>query len=91
MFPYVVAFFGVLLLFYDPLTRYLTADLEPRRLPRTPRPPINESLVATDDADGLLNCAPDAYSIHIVSKAPLVVYIENFLSLEEREHLLEIR
>lgn len=27
---------------------------------------------------------------HIVSTSPLVIYIENFLTAEEREHFLEI-
>ncbi|KAI1812696.1 hypothetical protein GGS20DRAFT_556818 [Poronia punctata] len=92
MFSYVVALLGVLLFLYDPLNRYLTTGQEPRRLPRTPRPRMNESLLAIDKGNetASLSCAPDAYSVHILSKAPLVVYIENFLTLEERAHLLEI-
>ncbi|KAI1155973.1 hypothetical protein F4825DRAFT_361937 [Nemania diffusa] len=91
MFSYIIAGLA-LLLFYNPVTEYLTAGREPRPLPRTARPRINESLLAidTDDETAHLNCAPDAYSVHILSKAPLVVYIENFLSLDERKHLLEI-
>jgi prolyl 4-hydroxylase len=93
MFSYVVAGLAFLLFLYDPLTKYLTAGQEPHRLPRTSRPRINESLLAIDTGNETvaLSCAPDAYSVHILSKAPLVVYIENFLSLEEREHLLDIR
>ncbi|KAI3336476.1 hypothetical protein HD806DRAFT_7263 [Xylariaceae sp. AK1471] len=92
MFSYVVAGLAFLLFFYDPLTKYLTAGQEPRRLPHTPRPRINESLLAIDTGNetALLSCAPDAYSVHILSKAPLVVYIENFLSLDESKHLLDI-
>lgn len=91
MFSYIVGLLAILLL-YDPLTRYLTAGQEPRPLPRTPRPRINESLLALETSDETaLKCAPDAYSVHILSKAPLVVYIENFLAPDEREHLLEIR
>lgn len=91
MFSYIVAGFALLLL-YGPLTKYLTAGQEPRPLPRTSRPRINESLLAIDTGNETtpLNCAPDAYSVHILSKAPLVVYIENFLSTEERDHLLDI-
>ncbi|KAJ2987561.1 hypothetical protein NUW58_g4440 [Xylaria curta] len=91
MLSYVIACFAFLLL-YNPLTQYLTASKEPRPLPRTPRPRINESLLAIDTSNETapLNCAPDAYSVHILSKAPLAVYIENFLSLDERQHLLEI-
>ncbi|KAI1302584.1 hypothetical protein F5Y03DRAFT_206466 [Xylaria venustula] len=92
MFSYAVAGLAILLFLYDPFTKYLTAGLEPQRLPRTPRPQINESLLAIDghNETALLDCAPDAYSVHILSKAPLVVYIEDFLSVEERGHLLEI-
>ncbi|KAI1330509.1 2OG-Fe(II) oxygenase family oxidoreductase [Xylariaceae sp. FL0255] len=89
-----VALAVILAVFYGPVTQYLTsAGCEPRRILRTPRPPINESLLAIDTSDKAvtpLSCAPDAYSVHILSKAPLVVYIENFLSADERAHLLEI-
>ncbi|GAP89685.1 putative prolyl 4-hydroxylase subunit alpha-1 [Rosellinia necatrix] len=92
MFSYIVAGFAFLSLFYGPVTRYLTTGQEPRPLPRIPRPRINESLLAidTDDQTAPLNCATDAYSVHILSKAPLVVYIENFLSLDEQNYLLEL-
>ncbi|KAI0417282.1 2OG-Fe(II) oxygenase family oxidoreductase [Xylaria grammica] len=92
MFSYLLASLAFVFLFYDPVTKYLTAGQEPQRLPRTPRPQINESLLAieTGNETALLNCSPDAYSVHILSKAPLVVYIENFLSLDERKHLLQI-
>ncbi|KAI8634575.1 hypothetical protein F5Y19DRAFT_117209 [Xylariaceae sp. FL1651] len=91
MLSYVVAGLAILL-FYNPIYQYLTTGHEPRRLPRTPRPPINESLLAIDTSNKTAppSCIPDAYSVHIFSKAPLVVYIENFLSLDERRHLLEI-
>ncbi|KAI2642902.1 hypothetical protein GGS21DRAFT_500137 [Xylaria nigripes] len=92
MFSYIVAGLAFFLFFYDPLVNYLVTDRELRPLPRSPRPQINESLLAieTGNETARLNCAPDAYSVHIVSKAPLVVYIENFLSLSERTHLLDI-
>ncbi|KAI0405723.1 hypothetical protein F4802DRAFT_169118 [Xylaria palmicola] len=91
MLSYIAAGLAFLAL-YDPLTKYLTAGQEPRPLPRTPRPRINESLLAVDthNETALLNCAPDSHSVHILSKAPLVVYIENFLSPDERKHLLDI-
>ncbi|KAI1433099.1 hypothetical protein GGR50DRAFT_537603 [Xylaria sp. CBS 124048] len=92
MLSYIVAGLAFLIFFYDPLTKSLVSDREPRPLPRRPRPQINESLLAIDTANETahLDCSPDAYSVHIVSKAPLVVYIENFLSLNERQHLLDI-
>ncbi|KAI1333791.1 hypothetical protein F5Y15DRAFT_430378 [Xylariaceae sp. FL0016] len=89
MFSYVVAFFAFLLLFYNPISQYVSPG--PSRLPRSPRPRINESLLALGAANETApNCSPDAYSIHILSKAPLVIYIENFISENEQAHLLEI-
>ncbi len=35
-------------------------------------------------------CTHPPYDIHLFSKAPLVIYISNFLTLAEREHLKEI-
>ncbi|PVH85205.1 2OG-Fe(II) oxygenase superfamily protein [Cadophora sp. DSE1049] len=35
-------------------------------------------------------CTHPAYKVHIFSKNPLVIYIPNFLTVEEREHLQEI-
>lgn len=53
----------------------------------------------TDDSfispeDGVpLNCAsePDGYRVHLLSRAPLILYIENFLGAEEADHLVDIR
>lgn len=91
MFAYVVAFLAFLVL-YNPIVQMLSPEQVPR-IHRTPLPRVNESLLALeDDADGTaLQCPEDSYSVHIVSKEPLVVYIENFLSVDERSHLLEIR
>ena len=36
------------------------------------------------------NCKHPPYTIHIFSKSPLVIYISNFLTPEERLHLQEI-
>jgi prolyl 4-hydroxylase len=35
-------------------------------------------------------CNHPPYTIHLFSKAPLVIYIEDFLTPEERSHLQEI-
>ena len=32
-------------------------------------------------------CTHPPYKIHIFSKSPLVIYIENFITAEERSHL----
>lgn len=76
--------------FYNPIHDFLTA---PPQLHRTPLPQINTELLALEAnrSGEASKCGPDSYSIHVFSREPLVVYIENFLSLEERKHLLEIR
>ena len=90
MFPVVVAGVAILFLFSGPITEWFSSG--PRRIPRTPRPRIDESLLAIDSVnDTISSCRPDAYSIHVISKAPLVIYIENFLFPEEAQHLLNAR
>jgi hypothetical protein len=36
------------------------------------------------------NCHHPAYRSHILSKSPLVIYLTDFLTAEERQHLTEI-
>jgi prolyl 4-hydroxylase len=43
------------------------------------------------DGSDELNCADDAYRVHLFSRSPLVIYVENFLSRPETDHLLSIR
>lgn len=89
MFQYVVAVLAFVLL-YNPVTQLFSPA--PPQIRRTPRPQVNEALLALEDlSNQTLRCPADSYSAHILSKAPLVVYIENFLSPEERSHLLDIR
>ena len=35
-------------------------------------------------------CEHPQYHTHIVSTSPLVIYLENFITAEERRHLLDI-
>ncbi|OTB06857.1 hypothetical protein M426DRAFT_318569 [Hypoxylon sp. CI-4A] len=89
MFSYVVAGIAIFLFAYNPIIQSISP--QPSHLPRTPRPRINESLLAIDATNqSAPECPPDSYSVHILSKAPIVIYIENFISKEERSHLLEI-
>ncbi|KAI4596685.1 hypothetical protein KJ359_005027 [Pestalotiopsis sp. 9143b] len=46
--------------------------------------PAQKPLVLTE------NCRHPAYQSHILSTSPLVIYLEGFLTPEEREHLTEI-
>jgi prolyl 4-hydroxylase len=54
-------------------------------------------LNTTDDSfispeDGVpLTCPGDDYRVHIFSRAPLLIYIENFLSDQEADHLVAVR
>lgn len=78
------------------LSSVLSLSSTPPQIRRTPRPAINESLLALDDWPGNLTCGDDVdgvggYKAYVLSRAPLVVYIEGFLKPEERAHLLEIR
>ncbi|RYP17532.1 hypothetical protein DL765_004496 [Monosporascus sp. GIB2] len=109
MFPYVVAVLACLLfVLYEPLAEVIsdsficaggggggtTANKRHHRvLPRGPRPPINESLLAVDAANETATageCPPDAYVVHVLSRAPLVLYVEGFLSDADRAHLLDV-
>ncbi|TLD05178.1 uncharacterized protein PgNI_09970 [Pyricularia grisea] len=63
------------------------------------RPNLTEALHALEDVvngtrvgTGVtgLRCEPDSLAVHVFSRQPLVLYVENFLSGNERRHLLEI-
>jgi prolyl 4-hydroxylase len=89
MFSYLVAVLAIVLL-YGPVMQLLSTAPPPIR--RTPRPQVNETLLAIEDVTNqTLQCPRDSYVVHVFSKAPLVVYIEHFLSADERSHLLQIR
>lgn len=92
MFSYIVCGLAILLFSYNPIIEFIAPDAAAPKILKTPRPAINESLLALDGADTPPPvCGVDAYSIHILNKAPLVVYVENFVSAVERRHLLNIR
>ena len=91
MLSYVVGLVAFLIFFLNPISQLLWPQT--RRV-RTERPQLDESLLALDTPNetfAALDCPDDAYLVHVFSKFPLVLYIENFLSADEREHLLEIR
>ena len=54
---------------------------------------IDDSFISPED--GLpLNCAGNdvaGYRVHFLSRAPLILYIENFLSTDEANHLVNVR
>ena len=59
----------------------------------------SSTLHLTDDSfispeDGVpANCPGEAkgYRVHLLSRAPLVLYIENFVSAAEADHLVDVR
>ena len=50
---------------------------------------FNESFIAFEDPD--IVCHEHTYTTHILSREPLVLYLEGWLAEWEIEHLLEIR
>lgn len=92
MFTYILAVIPVLVFFSDPIVRLFSPS--PPHIRRLPRPKLNADLLALEDSsNNSLNytCPPNRYTVHIYSREPLVVYVENFLTPSERTHLLEIR
>lgn len=59
----------------------------------------SSGLNLTDDSfisleDGVpVNCPSETagYQVHLLSRAPLIIYIENFVSGDEADHLVDIR
>ena len=89
MFSYIIGLVACVIVFYNPLMQMLSTS--PPRLIRTPRPPLHQDLLALESPNKTSLCKPDAYRVHVFSREPLVLYIENLLTLDERQHLLEIR
>jgi len=93
MFSYVVALIPFFLILYNPIVQLLAPRAAPA-IRRTPRPQLNEDLLALETPAQQLNasqCPPDSFSVHIFAREPLVLYIEDFLSLDERRNLLALR
>ncbi|KAL2817003.1 hypothetical protein BDW59DRAFT_182350 [Aspergillus cavernicola] len=52
---------------------------------------LNPDVLSLDDGTPVTCTAgPDTYRVHILSQAPLVIYIEDFLSHAEADHLVNI-
>jgi len=58
--------------------------------------PIENALASQDKIESLvyptrnLECPTHPLEVHIFSKAPLIIYIPNFVSDEESKHLVDI-
>lgn len=90
MFTYLLALVPFLLFSFSNLISQLFSS-SPPQIRRLPRPQLNEDLLALESPGNQTSCSPNPYTVHVFSRAPLVLYIENFLSQDERAHLLEIR
>lgn len=58
--------------------------------------PVENTLVSQDKIESLvypasdLQCSDHPLEIHIFSRAPLIIYIPNFVSDEEAKHLVDL-
>ena len=92
MLSYVIGFIAFLVVFSNPISEFLYPGSTGRRDAAYSRPQLNESLLAIDVPNATVPvCEADSYVARILHREPLVVYLEGFLSEEERKHLLEIR
>lgn len=53
----------------------------------------DDSFISPEDPDLLaqLHCREDDYQVHIFSRTPLIIYIENFFTESEADHLVAVR
>jgi len=95
MIGYIFALLPFYVFIYLPLTQLLFPSSSSTSSPSRPSSPsdhehtFNASFIALEDPD--LVCPDNTYSTHILSREPLVLYLENWLSNDEITHLLEIR
>lgn len=86
MIGYIAALVPVYIFLYLPLSQYILGGS--KEAVQTKIIPLNSSFIASNDP---VSCSPHSFNTHILSNEPLVIYIENFLSSEESQHLLKIR
>lgn len=93
MLIYAIFFLAAALFFANPISRFFSWPQPTQEGSHwAPPPTLNRSLLAIDGPDDAVpECPPDTFAARILRTEPLVVYLEGFLSLEERDHLLEIR
>jgi prolyl 4-hydroxylase len=86
MIGYIFALLPLYILVYLPLSQMWNGPQQKSTRQQILR--FNESFIAADEP---LSCPPHGFSTHILSHEPLIIYIEDFLSEKESEHLLKIR
>ncbi|KAH7632018.1 hypothetical protein B0T09DRAFT_113185 [Sordaria sp. MPI-SDFR-AT-0083] len=100
MLSYAVALIGILVVFNSPINNLLFSGVNQTQCPgqvpqlrRIPLPKLSlkEDLIALE-GNSSSQCMPHtpAPVVHVYSREPLVLYVENFLSTDERHHLLDI-
>lgn len=91
MISYIIALIAALIIFANPLSQFFFPGPYTSSLGLSPRPKLNESLLAIDAPDAPApKCQPDTYIARVLRREPLVIYLENFINLDERKHLLDI-
>ncbi|KAM0562586.1 hypothetical protein ACHAPJ_002276 [Fusarium lateritium] len=91
MFQYIIGLAAILIVFSNPISDFFYPDRASCVNEASPRPKFNESLLAIDAPNATApECAPDGYIARVLNREPLIVYLEGFLSEEERKHLFEI-
>lgn len=92
MLSYAIGLVAILIFFSDPISQFFYPNRQTARIHHAPKPRLNESLLAIDAPNATEpECPPDTYTARILRREPLVVYLENFISQDERQHLLDIR
>ena len=86
MIGYIFALLPIYVLLYLPLQHMLSGS--GNNISKFRGTQYNASLIASDEP---LSCPSHSYNTFVVSRQPLIIYIENFLSPEESKHLLDIR
>lgn len=71
----------------SPVLRSLTGEEAEEPLPEISAEKIDSLVIPDPD----LQCPEHKYTTHIFSRDPLVLYIPDFLSDEEIDHIVEIR
>lgn len=86
MIGYIFALLPLYVLVYLPLSHMFSTSLEKSTASNFNI--LNTSFITTDEP---LLCPSHSYITHILSLAPLIIYIEDFLRANESKHLLNIR
>lgn len=90
MISYIIALIAAAIFLINPLAQIIfSSGKGPQAVER---PHLNSSLLAIEEVNATApECGNVGYNVRILRREPLIVYLEGFLSDEERSHLLKIR